>query len=182
MGALAAGAYVAGVSPVEMKETIGKTDWDGMFDDSAGRESVNLRRKQIDDRFYSGLEFGVTKDGLRYREGAVAGEKIKLFFNQLVRTDLGERSIEELPIPLTLIATDIGNGERVAMRDGNLTSAMRASMSVPGAIAPVVRDGRKLVDGGLVDNVPIQEVRDRCGAQVVIADLNVGCRCSSPRR
>src|SRR5512145_2775398 len=97
MGALAAGAYVAGVSPAEMKETIAKTDWAGMFDDSAGRDSVSLRRKQIDDRFYSGLEFGVTKDGLRYREGAVAGEKIKLFFNELVRADLGERSIEELP-------------------------------------------------------------------------------------
>jgi NTE family protein len=179
MGALAAGAYVAGVSPAEMKETIARTDWAAMFDDSAGRESVNLRRKQIDDRFYSGLEFGVTKDGLRYREGAVAGEKIKLFFNELVRTDLGERNIEELPIPLTLIATDIGNGERVPMRSGNLTSAMRASMSVPGAIAPVVRDGRKLVDGGLVDNVPIQEVRDRCGAQVVIA-VNVGSPLLKP--
>jgi len=179
MGALAAGAYVAGVSPAEMKETIAKTDWAGMFDDSAGRESVSLRRKQIDDRFYSGLEFGVTKEGLRYREGAVAGEKIKLFFNELVRADLGERNIENLPIPLTLIATDIGNGERVAMRNGNLTSAMRASMSVPGAIAPVVREGRKLVDGGLVDNVPVQEVRDRCGAQIVIA-VNVGSPLLKP--
>jgi NTE family protein len=179
MGALAAGAYVAGVSPAEMKETIAKTDWAGMFDDSAGRDSVSLRRKQIDDRFYSGLEFGVTTDGLRYREGAVAGEKIKLFFNQLVRADLGERNIEDLPVPLTLIATDIGTGERVGMRDGNLTTAMRASMSVPGAIAPVVRDGRKLVDGGLVDNVPVQEVRDRCGAEVVIA-VNVGSPLLKP--
>jgi NTE family protein len=181
MGALAAGAYVSGVSPAEMKETIAKTDWAGMFDDSAGRDSVDLRRKLIDDRFYSGLEFGVTKDGLRYREGAVAGEKIKLFFNELVRADLGERNIEELPIPLTLIATDIGNGDRVAMRQGNLTSAMRASMSVPGAIAPVVRDGRKLVDGGLVDNVPIQEVRERCGAEVVIA-VNVGSPLLKPEQ
>ncbi|MCW5593270.1 MAG: BamA/TamA family outer membrane protein, partial [Burkholderiales bacterium] len=121
----------------------------------------------------------VTADGLRYREGAVAGEKIKLFFNDLVRADLGERNIEDLPIPLTLIATDIGTGERVPMRDGNLTSAMRASMSVPGAIAPVVRNGRKLVDGGLVDNVPVQEVRDRCGAEVVIA-VNVGSPLMKP--
>jgi len=179
MGALMSGAYVAGVSPAEMRDTIGKTDWDLLFDDSAGRDSVSFRRKQIDDRFYSGLEFGVTRDGLRYREGAVAGEKIKLFFNELVRADLGERNIEDLPLPLTLIATDIGTGERVAMRSGNLTSAMRASMSVPGAIAPVVRDGRKLVDGGLVDNVPVQEVRDRCGAEVVIA-VNVGSPMLKP--
>jgi NTE family protein len=90
-----------------------------------------------------------------------------------VRADLGEKNIEGLPIPLTLIASDIVTGERVAMRKGDLTSAMRASMSVPGAIAPVLRDGHKLVDGGLVDNVPIQEVRDRCKAEVVIA-VNVG--------
>lgn len=179
MGALMAGAYVAGVSPSEMKETISKTDWDQMFDDSAGRDSVNVRRKIIDDRFYSGLEFGVTPEGLRYREGAVAGERIKHFFDELVRSDLGERNIEDLPIPLTLIATDIGNGSRVAMRSGNLTSAMRASMSVPGVFAPVVRDGLKLVDGGLVDNVPVQEVRDRCGAEVVIA-VNVGSPLLDP--
>ena len=173
IGGLVGGAYAAGVAPAEIKETIRKTDWNGMFDDGAGRDYVNLRRKQLDDRFYSGLEFGVTQGGLRYREGAVAGEKIKLFFNQVVRAELGERPIEDLPLPLTLIATDIGTGERVAMRNGSLTTAMRASMSVPGVIAPVVRDGRKLVDGGLVDNVPIEEARQRCGADVVIA-VNVG--------
>ena len=173
MGALMAGAYVAGASPAEMRETIRRTDWRGMFDDSAGREAVDLRRKHLDDRFYSGLEFGVTREGLRYREGVVTGEKFKFFFNELVRADPGERNIEDLPLPLTLIATDIGTGERVAMRSGNLVTAMRASMAVPGAIAPVIRDGRKLVDGGLVDNVPVREVRERCGAQVVIA-VNVG--------
>jgi NTE family protein len=109
----------------------------------------------------------------------VAGERLKLFFNQLVRSEFGERRIEDLPLPLTLIATDIGNGERVAMRSGGLSSAMRASMSVPGAVAPVVREGRKLVDGGLVDNVPVQEVRERCGAEVVIA-INVGSPMLEP--
>ncbi len=82
-------------------------------------------------------------------------------------------------MPVTLIATDIGTGERVAMRSGDLTTAMRASMSVPGAVAPVIRDGHKLVDGGLVDNVPIQEVKDRCGAEVVIA-INVGSPLMKP--
>ena len=173
MGALVGGAYASGIAPKEMREKIEKTNWDEMFDDSASRELQNLRRRTFDDRFFSGLEFGVTDDGLKYREGAIAGEKIKLFFSELVRADLGEKKIEELSIPLTLIASDIVTGERVAMRSGSLTSAMRASMSVPGAIAPVQREGHKLVDGGLVDNVPIQEVRDRCKAEVVIA-INVG--------
>ena len=179
MGALVGGAYAAGISPAQMRESIEKTDWDTIFDDHAPRDEVSLRRKILDDRFFSALEFGVSRRGLSYREGAVAGEKIKLFFNSLVRTDLGERSIEDLALPLTLMATDIGTGQRVPMRTGNLTTAMRASMSVPGAIAPVTREGRKLVDGGLVDNVPIQEVRDRCGAQVVIA-VNVGSPLMKP--
>ncbi|APV48451.1 hypothetical protein BWI17_01380 [Betaproteobacteria bacterium GR16-43] len=179
MGALMGGAYVGGLSPKEMRETIEATDWGAIFDDTAGREELNLRRKQLDDRFLSALEFGATPNGLRYREGAVAGEKLKLFFNKLVRSEFAERRIEDLPLPLTLIATDIGNGERVAMRSGGLSSAMRASMSVPGAVAPIVREGRKLVDGGLVDNVPIQEVRDRCGAEVVIA-INVGSPMMEP--
>jgi NTE family protein len=61
----------------------------------------------------------------------------------------------------------------VVYREGALTQAMRASMAVPGLLAPVEHGGRKLVDGGLVDNVPIAEVRERCGAEVVIA-VNVG--------
>jgi NTE family protein len=179
MGALVGGAYAAGVSPAEMREMIGKTDWNAIFDDSTGRDLVNLRRKQLDDRFYSGLEFGVGKDGLSYREGAIAGEKIRQFFNRLVSDELGTRTIESLSLPLTLMATDIGTGDRVAMRTGSLTQAMRASMSVPGVLAPVMRDGRKLVDGGLVDNVPIAEVQALCNPDVVIA-INVGSPLLKP--
>ncbi|MGE0355310.1 MAG: patatin-like phospholipase family protein [Burkholderiales bacterium] len=179
IGALVGGAYLAGVSPAQMSETTGATDWGRMFDDTAGRDAVSLRRKQLDDRFYSGLEFGVTGKGLRFREGAVAGEKFNLFFNRLVGADPGDRDIEDLPLPLTLVATDIGTGERVALRKGNLAAAMRASMAVPGVIAPVIHEGRRLVDGGLVDNLPVSEVRSRCGAEVVIA-VNVGAPLLKP--
>jgi NTE family protein len=179
MGALVGGAYAAGVSPQDIIDLVASTNWVTMFDDSAGREQVNVRRKDLDDRFYSALEFGVSRDGVKFREGAVAGEKLKLFFNQLVRADLGDRPIEQLRMPLAIIATDIGTGERVAIRSGNLTSAMRASMSVPGLIAPVLREGRKLVDGGLTDNLPIAEARDLCNADVVIA-VNVGSPLFNP--
>jgi NTE family protein len=179
MGALAGGAYAAGASPQEIEEIVAKTDWINMFDDSAGRQSVDLRRKQLDDRFYSGLEFGVSRDGIRFREGALAGEKLKLFFNRLVRAELGDRTIEHLALPLAIIATDIGTGERVAIRSGNLTSAMRASMSVPGLMAPVQREERKLVDGGLTDNLPVAEVKALCSADIVIA-VNVGSPLLKP--
>ncbi len=179
MGALAGGAYAAGIAPNDIIELVRRTDWINMFDDTAGRQAVNMRRKEIDDRYYSGLEFGVSRQGLRFREGALAGEKLKLFFNQLVRSEFGERSIEDLPLPLSIIATDIGNGERVAIRKGNLTSAMRASMSVPGLMAPVPRESRKLVDGGLTDNLPVAEVKSLCRADIVIA-VNVGSPLLKP--
>jgi NTE family protein len=179
MGALAGGAYAAGIAPNDIIELVRRTDWITMFDDTAGRQAVNLRRKGLDDRYYSGLELGVSRQGLRFREGALAGEKLKLFFNKLVRSEFGERSIEDLALPLSIIGTDIGNGERVAIRKGNLTSAMRASMSVPGLMAPVPREGRKLVDGGLTDNLPVAEVKSLCGADIVIA-VNVGSPLLKP--
>jgi NTE family protein len=181
MGALVGGAYAAGVAPRDIEKLVAETDWIAIFDDSAGRRAVNVRRKELDDRFYAGAEVGVSRRGLRFREGALSGEKLKLFFNRLVRSDLGDREIEDLALPLSIVATDIGTGQRVAMRTGNLTTAMRASMSVPGLIAPVVRDGRKLVDGGLVDNLPVAEVKDLCHPDVVIA-VNVGSPLLEPEQ
>ena len=171
MGALVGGAYAAGITPQYMKERIAATDWTDIFVDNPTKDAVNLRRKQLDERFYSGLEFGVGRDGLSFREGAFTGEKVKLFFNDLVGTASGERSIEQLLLPLSIIATDIGTGERVVLRTGSLTQAMRASMSAPGFITPVEANGRKLVDGGLVDNVPIAEARERCADIVIAVDV-----------
>ena len=173
MGALVAGTYAAGMSPAVMRRELGKADWADMFIDNPDFSEMSYRNKVTSRRFLPGSETGITPEGVKYQPGVVAGQKIKLFFNQLVRANQGERNIEDLPLPLSIIATDIGTGDKVVFRDGSLTKAMRASMSVPGLLAPVDHQGRKLVDGGLVDNVPIQEVKDRCQADVVIA-VNVG--------
>ncbi|WP_434515062.1 patatin-like phospholipase family protein [Dechloromonas sp. ARDL1] len=173
MGALVAGAWAAGMSPAAMRESLGAADWGDMFIDNPDYAELSHRNKMLARRFLAGSESGVMTDGVKYQAGVVNGQKIKLFFNQLVRANQGERNIEDLPLPISIVATDIGTGERVVFRDGPLTQAMRASMSVPGLLAPVDFRGYKLVDGGLVDNLPIAEVRQRCNADVVIA-VNVG--------
>ncbi|MBL8332525.1 MAG: patatin-like phospholipase family protein [Rubrivivax sp.] len=173
MGALVAGAWASGVSPERMRGELTVVDWSDLFLDSAEYRELGLRNKQLVRRFLPGSELGITPRGLTAPPGVVAGQKMKLFFNQLVRADLGEPDLARLPLPVALIATDIGNGDRVVFRSGPVTQAMRASMSVPGLLAPAEVDGRKLVDGGLVDNLPVEEVRRLCKPDVVIA-VNVG--------
>lgn len=173
MGALVAGAWAAGLDAATMRREMDKAEWNDLFQDNPSYEEVNFRSKRLSQQYLPGTETGLTARGVSSPPGVVSGQKIKLFFNQLVHDEAGERLLEKLPVPVSIIATDIGNGERVVFRQGSLTQAMRASMSVPGLLAPHEYQGRKLVDGGLVDNLPIQEVRERCNAQVVIA-VNVG--------
>ena len=173
MGALVAGVYAGGMSPAKMREELAKADWDDLFQDTPPYAQRSFRNKVQDRRYLPASETGVGPDGLRYQTGIVTGQKIKLFFNQLVGDHVGQRRIEDLPLPLSIIATDIVHGQQVVFRSGSLSSAMRASMSVPGLMSPVEIDGEKLVDGGLVNNVPIDEARSRCQADIAIA-VNVG--------
>ena len=181
MGALVAGAWAAGLSPAQMREELAKANWSDIFEDNPDYADLNFRNKRLSQRFLPGSETGFKDGGAVGQPGVVAGQKIKLFFNSLVRANTGEPQIEKLPLPVSIISTDIGTGERVVFRDGSLTLAMRASMSVPGLMSPLEYRARKLVDGGLVDNVPIREVRERCGAQVVIA-VNVGSPMLAPEQ
>ena len=170
MGALVAGVWASGLGPAQMRRELVQADWADLFQDNPAFSDLNYLSKRLSQRFLPGSETGAGSQG---PQGVVAGQKIKLFFNHLVGSDGGERTVQALALPVSIIATDIGSGERVVLRDGSLSLAMRASMAVPGLMTPVDDRGRRLVDGGLVDNVPIREVRERCGAQVVIA-VNVG--------
>ncbi|MFO1387960.1 patatin-like phospholipase family protein [Cellvibrio sp.] len=173
MGGLTAGAYAAGLSSAEMREKLDKADWTDLFLDSADYSELGFRKKRVTNRFLSGAELGLTKRGVTLKSGVIAGTKIKLFFNLLVGADYAARNIEEMPIPLALVATDIGTGEKFVFKRGSLPLAMRASMSVPGLMTPVDYEGHKLVDGGLVDNLPISVARELCHPDVIIA-VNVG--------
>lgn len=179
MGGLVAGSYAAGLSPALMREKLATADWTDMFLDVADFSQLSYRKKKVSKGYLGGTELGLSKRGMQIQPGVVAGEKIKLFFNQLVDADLGEREIQELALPLAIVATDIGTGERVVFREGSLTQAMRATMSVPGLMAPVEYQNRKLVDGGLVDNLPIEVGRDLCNADRVIV-VNVGSPLKPP--
>ncbi len=104
------------------------------------------------------------------RSGLVDGGKITRF----LRGKIGDLRMEDLDIPFAAVATEIRSGREVVIRSGPVLDAVRASISIPGMFTPVERDGDMLVDGGLVDPVPVGLVRE-LGADVVVAvDLNHG--------
>jgi NTE family protein len=96
--------------------------------------------------------------------GLVKSEKLE----KLLGTMLSDRSFEELNIPLSVVTVDILTGDEVILRSGSVARAVQASCSIPGLFKPVDRDDRLLVDGGLINNLPSNIVREM-GAEVVIA-------------
>lgn len=96
--------------------------------------------------------------------GFVAGQKIK----ELIRLLTHGKHIEQLDIPLAIVATDIERGERVVFKEGPVDQAVRASISIPGIFVPEKVNGRVLVDGGVIDRVPITVAKE-LGADIVIA-------------
>ena len=105
MGALIAGAWAAGMSPAAMREALSAVDWSEMFIDNPEYAELSQRNKLMARRYLPGSESGVMTDGVKYQTGVVTGQKIKLFLNQLVRANQGERNIEDLPLPLIPVMT-----------------------------------------------------------------------------
>ena len=168
MGAIVGATFAAGRSPAEMERLVLEADWATVFRDQPPRKEISIRRKADDYKTLFAPEFGVTEDGLALPKGVIAGVSIEAFFRVLATPAAGITDFHKLPIPFRAMATDIETGESVVLDRGSVAQAMRASMSVPGAISPVEIDGRLLVDGGIANNLPIDEARKLC-ADVVIA-------------
>lgn len=110
--------------------------------------------------------------------GLFKGDRLITFFER----HFVDKEFSALPLPFGCVATDLASGREVWLRDGSVAAAVRASIALPGLFAPVSRDGRLLVDGGLVDPVPVSLCR-ALGADVVIAvDLGSDIVGSSLRR
>ncbi len=101
---------------------------------------------------------------------------------RLLEATWGNRTFESLSIPLSVVAVDIVSGDQVVLSKGSIARAVRASCSIPGVFEPVAEDGRTLVDGGLLNNVPADIAR-QMGAGIVLAvDLNTDRRHQEPPR
>jgi NTE family protein len=168
MGAIVGGTFASGTPPKRLEELVLAANWNELFRDQPPRDEISMRRKGDDYKTLFAPEFGVKDGGLALPKGVIAGVSIEAFFRVLAEPAIGVSDFRKLPIPFEAMATDIETGDSVVLSRGSVAQAMRASMSVPGAITPVEIDGRLLVDGGIANNLPIDQARKLC-ADVVIA-------------
>jgi NTE family protein len=167
MGGLVGGFYATGVSPVDMKTLIQRLDWDQILRDRTPYEDLSFLRKQDQRDYPNSLVLGLRK-GLYLPAGLNAGHQIGLLIDRETLPYFGLPSFDALPIPFRCVATDLVSGKQFVFKDGSLAEALRATMSIPGAFTPVHDGQRVYVDGGLVNNLPTDVVR-QMGADIVIA-------------
>ena len=105
---------------------------------------------------------------LSLRGGVIKARRLFEFFESV----LPDRDFESLDMPCAVVATDLSDGREVWLREGNLLDALRATIALPGLITPAARDGRWLVDGGLVNPVPVSLCRSLGADSVIAVDLN----------
>ena len=171
MGALVGAAYATGMTTGEMEKLVGEISTELLFKEKPPRAELSVRRKQEDQFNFIGPEVGIRDGQFFLQKGAVSGIQLETVLRQLSRAR-GYRRFDDLPIPFRAVATDLVTGRQVVFGDGELASVMRASMSVPGAIAPTEIGEMLLVDGGLINNLPVDIAREM-HADVVIA-VNLG--------
>lgn len=177
MGAVVGGFYAAGLTPREIQDGLAAVNWNDLFDDQPDYRELSPRRK-AEARRTLDLELGWKAGGAAFPSGLLGGQKLDLIFRKETLAALGIDDFDQLPIPFRAIATDLNTGLPVVIGSGDLPTAMRASMSIPGVFAPVERDGKTLVDGGLAVNLPVDTARE-LGADVTLA-VNVSSPLLDP--
>ncbi len=172
MGSIVGGLYSAGISPQELEYIVEYTDWNAALSASPKRDLLSYRRKSDDRNYLLGFEMGIKDSKVRLPQGLISGNKLSFILRSEVLRAENVKHFDNLAIPFRAVTTNIETGGMVVIEDGDLSTALRASMAVPGAFTPVNRDGELLVDGGLVSNLPV-EIAQQLGVDHVIA-VNIG--------
>jgi NTE family protein len=171
MGALIGGLYASGMSIEDIEKMVTTLDWSATFDDSLDRPERSFRRKRDDDLSLLNAKPGIDKSGIKITSGLLAGETIMLLLERLSNEASRSGNFDQLVIPFRAVATDINTGEAAVLKSGNLAIAMRASMSIPGILRPVKIGDQVLVDGGIVNQVPVDVARGMGADIVIVVDV-----------
>ncbi len=172
MGAVVGGLYASGMTAAQIESTMRSVDWQEAFRDAPPRRDLNFRRKQDDRNFLVRLPLGLKHYHILLPKGFIQGQKLQETLRQLTLPFSNSTDFDRLPTPFRAVATDLETGDAVLLDKGDLSIAMRASISAPGLFAPVDHEGRLLVDGGLADNLPVDVARDMKADILIVSDVS----------
>lgn len=167
MGALVGGIYASGESPDQIETLTRSIRWTEVLRGTTPYNDLSFRRKEDQREYPNAFEFGF-KNGRQLPTGFNSGQQVGLILDRVGLPYSQMKSFDDLPIPFRSVATDLVSGKPYVFDQGSLAKAMRASMSLPAFFTPVRDGNRILVDGGLLDNLPVDVAR-KMGADIVIA-------------
>ena len=165
MGSIIGGLYAIGYSPETMIQLIKEQNWDAIMSDAIPQKYISIDEKILDRHYLATFPFRNKK--IQMKSSIYDGGRINLLLARLTSPAYKIKDYNNLSIPFLCVATDIENAEAYEMTKGNLQRSIRASMSIPFYFPPIEVDGRLLIDGGLRNNFPVPNVREK-GIDIII--------------
>ena len=166
MGSIIGGLYSIGYTPEQMDSMVRKQDWAFLLSDQILRKDMNMQEREADEKYVISVPFN--KSAIQdLTGGLIKGQNISNLFSELTLGYHDSLDFNKLPIPFACVSENIVKGEEYVFHSGVLSTAMRASMAIPGVFTPVRLDSMVLVDGGVVNNYPVN-VAKQMGADVII--------------
>jgi NTE family protein len=172
MGAVVGGLYASGYSAREIESIMTSVNWQDAFRDRPTRTDLTFRRKEEEENFLVNFPLGLRSGHFQLPKGLIQGQKLSQILRRLTLSTAEITDFDALPTRFRAVATDLETGDPVVIHAGDLAGAMRASLSAPGVFAPVERDGRLLVDGGLAENLPIDVARAMGVDVLIVVDVS----------
>lgn len=172
VGSVVGGFYCAGYNAPRLEKLVREINWNDLFRDDTERRDLFLGQKVETDRYLLNVRF----DGLKYflPTSLTPGQKILTILSErlLDANFRAAQNFDRLDVPFRAVATDLISGDRIVIDKGDLAEAINASIAVPLLFSPVAWDGgRRLVDGGLRSNLPVDVARDLNYDIVVAVDI-----------
>ncbi|WP_221189664.1 patatin-like phospholipase family protein [Alloprevotella rava] len=169
IGAIVGGLYSVGYRADSLRVLLRNADWQQLLADKRLRIAETFNSRQSNETFLISVPVPFLKSHsvAASTRGFVEGNNLYNFFSKLTIGYHRMHSFKSLPIPFTAIATDLKTGQEIEMDSGSLPLAMRSSMSIPGFFEPVQYGSHLLVDGGTINNFPVDVVK-KMGADIII--------------
>lgn len=166
MGSIIGGLYAIGYSPEQLDSMVRRQNWTFLLSDKTPRSEQNLAEREASEKYVISIPFGKNAKAEVFG-GLIKGQNLANLFSELTVGYHDSINFNNLPIPFACVSENIVNGNEINFHNGVLATAMRASMAIPGVFTPVRLDSMVLVDGGVVNNYPVNVAR-AMGADLII--------------